>query len=395
MDWENETYVRFYVRDTVTWLSWPWESRCVFGLLLRKLDRAGVLDLSGRHEVDAVSAITMLPREFVALGLPPILDSGAVILDGDRLLAPKYIPAQEARSSNAQRARLHRAKVRAMEKKDRNDSLRKRNAPKTTPAAPASRKQPVRGKSDTKATTDRNDSLRDRHDSLRERNDPPGARNATLRNATLHNAEKKGAAAPSSSNGFDPAAVQERRKASQKRRRGKRGTGEAVLDDRPSDPLLFALPVAERKALAELLALAHPTKPQQAERERVLGRIEEEVIRVFKVARHKATGLDFPVLRGADSGKWRKAARKFGSACIAYGLTPERVMEHWAVNNFTEQRFPSLMWMASESLMDQAAMALLPTRGPSRKKGPMEAVSGKDWENFEDDYERLVSSHPK
>ena len=43
MDWANERYVRLYTRDTVTWKMWPWEARAIFPLLMRKVDRAGVL----------------------------------------------------------------------------------------------------------------------------------------------------------------------------------------------------------------------------------------------------------------------------------------------------------------------------------------------------------------
>src|SRR4051794_1870175 len=43
--WEDERYVRFYVRDTTDWLMLSWKAQGLFGLILRKVDRAGVLDL--------------------------------------------------------------------------------------------------------------------------------------------------------------------------------------------------------------------------------------------------------------------------------------------------------------------------------------------------------------
>lgn len=46
MNWSDERYVKLYERDTLTW---PWQAKCVFALLLRKVDRSGVLD-TGRSD---------------------------------------------------------------------------------------------------------------------------------------------------------------------------------------------------------------------------------------------------------------------------------------------------------------------------------------------------------
>ena len=50
LDWANERYeVRLYTRDTPNWTVAPWEARAVLPLILRKLDRKGILDLGPRH----------------------------------------------------------------------------------------------------------------------------------------------------------------------------------------------------------------------------------------------------------------------------------------------------------------------------------------------------------
>jgi len=78
VDWSNERYVRLYTRDSVTWSLWPWEARALFCFLLRKVDRAGVLDLGGNDPARAVAAVVGMPLAMVKEHLPAIIESGAV-----------------------------------------------------------------------------------------------------------------------------------------------------------------------------------------------------------------------------------------------------------------------------------------------------------------------------
>lgn len=113
VDWSNERYVRLYTRDSVTWAIWPWESQALFCLLLRKVDRAGVLEMGPHDPKDAISAIIRMPPDVVDIALRPILNSGAAEIRGDVLVMPNFISAQEARSSDKQRQRDSREKRRA------------------------------------------------------------------------------------------------------------------------------------------------------------------------------------------------------------------------------------------------------------------------------------------
>lgn len=123
MDWSNERYVRYYVRDTVTYATWPWEAQALMGVLMRKLDRSGVLDTGDHDPVDAVCALyPRWPREVVEAGLNAMLRTGTVRHEGDRLLMTKFQPAQEAKQTDAQRKREERARAR-----DRNRSVTKRD----------------------------------------------------------------------------------------------------------------------------------------------------------------------------------------------------------------------------------------------------------------------------
>src|SRR5690606_20020069 len=63
--------------------------------------------------VPDVALMTGLPEEVVSVGLPKLLKSGTLEINGTALVAPKYIEAQTAAKSDAQRQRERREKRRA------------------------------------------------------------------------------------------------------------------------------------------------------------------------------------------------------------------------------------------------------------------------------------------
>ena len=113
MDWENERYVRLYTRDTVTWTLWPWESKALFCLLLRKVDRAGVMDIGGHETHLAIAAIVGMPPGVVREHIENLTGSGAVKIASGVLVIPAFMEAQEARASAALRQKESRARRRA------------------------------------------------------------------------------------------------------------------------------------------------------------------------------------------------------------------------------------------------------------------------------------------
>ncbi len=115
MDWANEKYVRLYIRDTKTWLKLAWEGQCLFMLLLRKVDRAGVLDDIEDRDED-IALMTGLPVEYVSIGLKKLLKLGAVEINGNYLLIPNFLEAQESSKSDKQRQRESREKRRLLAK---------------------------------------------------------------------------------------------------------------------------------------------------------------------------------------------------------------------------------------------------------------------------------------
>lgn len=120
MDWSNERYVRLFIRDTVTWRKWSWQARAVFGLLLRKVDRTGVLDTGGDDKAEALALIIDVPTDVAAVVLDEWVNSGTVVLRESAIFIPRFLEAQEAAHSDKMRqsesrARRHAATLRLPE----------------------------------------------------------------------------------------------------------------------------------------------------------------------------------------------------------------------------------------------------------------------------------------
>lgn len=117
MNFEDESYVRLYIRDTNTWLRLGFEGQAVLMFLLRKLDRAGVLD--GIEDLfPDVALFAGVPLELVKLGLPRLLDRGVLVSDGGRLVMPNYVHAQNCSKSDRARQLESRAKRASVTNRD-------------------------------------------------------------------------------------------------------------------------------------------------------------------------------------------------------------------------------------------------------------------------------------
>lgn len=108
MNWSDERYVRLYTRDSATWLSWGWEARGVFCLLLRKVDRSGVIDTGKRDQVAALSRLLDVPQDVTARVLAEWMVDETVVATPTAYVIPKFLEAQEARQSDAVRQRESR-----------------------------------------------------------------------------------------------------------------------------------------------------------------------------------------------------------------------------------------------------------------------------------------------
>jgi len=109
MDWSNERYVRFYVRETVDETLWPWQAHAIWPQILRRADRSGVIDIGKHSPVKAIAAIIRFPVEVCEVGLDALFVDECLMISGTQLVLRNYIPAQESVMSDAQRQRESRA----------------------------------------------------------------------------------------------------------------------------------------------------------------------------------------------------------------------------------------------------------------------------------------------
>jgi hypothetical protein len=109
--WEDERYVRIYTRDTVDWLALGWEAQALFCLMLRKVDRAGLVDL-GKGGTRGLAALLQMPLDVVDRALAILLEDSCVVRVGTKLLVRNFIEAQETPTSTAQRKRDQRERDR-------------------------------------------------------------------------------------------------------------------------------------------------------------------------------------------------------------------------------------------------------------------------------------------
>jgi hypothetical protein len=112
MRWEDESYVRLYIRDTIDWKLLTWEARAILMFLLRKVDRAGVLELS-RHGARGVAAVLEVPVDVIERALPELLEDGCLIERVGYLIIRNFVEAQSAKRSSRERVRLYRERKRA------------------------------------------------------------------------------------------------------------------------------------------------------------------------------------------------------------------------------------------------------------------------------------------
>lgn len=129
-DWSDEQWVKLYRRDTADWLLLSWRARGLFYSLLRIVDRAGVLDL-GRTGKRAVAVLLGAASECdaVVAALDELIADGCVRVEGQSLVLPNFVAAQEAVQSDKARARASRERRRAAAMdSSRDDTVTNRDA---------------------------------------------------------------------------------------------------------------------------------------------------------------------------------------------------------------------------------------------------------------------------
>lgn len=111
MRWDDESYVRIFKRTTADWSLVPGLARSLFYTLLREVDRAGILPM--RKGLAGVARLIDWPAQLVEEHVPHLLEDGCLRREGDCLVVPNYIAAQETPQNDAQRKRSQRERDRA------------------------------------------------------------------------------------------------------------------------------------------------------------------------------------------------------------------------------------------------------------------------------------------
>jgi hypothetical protein len=122
MDWADEQYVKLYVRPTATRQLWPWQAKALHPNLLMVLDKAGILDVGTQHTVRNIALLVGLPIDVVKPGLDALIEDGTIELNGGKVVMPKFVEAQEARKTEAAKARDYRMRRRDKERSKPTDS---------------------------------------------------------------------------------------------------------------------------------------------------------------------------------------------------------------------------------------------------------------------------------
>lgn len=111
MRFEDEQYVRLYVRDTTTWLMMNWQAKCCLPLIFRKLDRAGLLPLD-EHGLAGLAAHIQVPLEVVEPAVADLLRLRVLVLQDGILCSANFIEAQECKQSDKARRKASRDRAR-------------------------------------------------------------------------------------------------------------------------------------------------------------------------------------------------------------------------------------------------------------------------------------------
>lgn len=112
MRWEDERYVRLYTRDSPEWLALSWHARGLLALIMRALDRAGILKV-GRLGLKGVAVAVHAPWADIEVPLLELLDDGCLVFDetSQSVVMPNFMAAQDAPQSDAARKRASRERA--------------------------------------------------------------------------------------------------------------------------------------------------------------------------------------------------------------------------------------------------------------------------------------------
>lgn len=163
MNWSEEFWIKLYRRMSPSFMAMHWQARGMFRLVITELDPStGRLEL-GRLGLKAVAVSIRAPWPEVEQYFQECLDDGCLAVDGNDLVCPNYVEAQEAVQTGAARMR----KLRETRKAIRDEASHKRGT------ASPKRDDSYTGGDEKKRGVTRGDESDDQRREEKRREDPP------------------------------------------------------------------------------------------------------------------------------------------------------------------------------------------------------------------------------
>lgn len=109
MRWEDEPFVKVYVRDTPEFLSMSWQARCLLHELVRKVDRAGILKV-GKLGIQGIAVAVRAPVAEIEEPVRELLGQERLVWHEAQgyFVIPNHIEAQVTPQSDLSRKRKER-----------------------------------------------------------------------------------------------------------------------------------------------------------------------------------------------------------------------------------------------------------------------------------------------
>lgn len=112
MNWTEERWIKLYRRASPSFYALSWQARGLFRLIITELEpTTGRLEL-GRLGLRAVAVAVRGTWAEMESFLSELLEDGCLLVDGDELVCPNFVDAQEAVQSGALRMQKHRQRKR-------------------------------------------------------------------------------------------------------------------------------------------------------------------------------------------------------------------------------------------------------------------------------------------
>lgn len=142
MNYPDEDYVRFYTRDTITWLALEYEGQVVMSLMLHgRFNRSGIFDCGGHEPSHAVTLATRCPPDVAKVGLERLLKTKTWVLNNGQIIWPQYVFAQTCKRTDRARKRESRENL-ALEAAGQPSHAVTRGHTRSQPVTPKPKQKP-------------------------------------------------------------------------------------------------------------------------------------------------------------------------------------------------------------------------------------------------------------